>query len=128
MAATPGHKVKLYKGGVLVAGVRTKNMTVNNESVDITSDDDDGFRTFMARSGQKNLDISVEGVAKDSVFLNEAIAGSDLLTGYTLVFEDFANYTITGDFRIANVQFGAQYKEAVTFSAEMNSSGAYTGA
>lgn len=125
MPATPGYKAKLYKNGVLFAGVRTKGLTLGNEAVDITSDDDDAFRTLMARSGQKQLDMSVEGVAKDADLIKAAIDDVDLIEPYTMVFEDF-NMQVEGNFKMSNVQISASYKESITFSAEIMSSGPYS--
>jgi len=124
MAATPGWQMKLYREGTLVAGLRAKTMTIGNTGIDITSDDDEGFRTFMALSGVKQIDISAEGVVKDDDWIQEAIDAADLINPYTMVLESGA--VIAGDFRINSVAISGPTNDAVTFTAEIQSSGAYT--
>jgi len=125
MATTPGYQVELRKNGVLIAGVRTKNLTVGNEAIDITTDDDSGFRTLMELSGQRQIDMSVEGLLKDSTLLQSMIDGTLLIEAYTLKFIDYS-VEITGNFRMNNIQTGANYKEAGTFSAEIQSTGPFS--
>lgn len=50
-------------------GQTTGSFTVNRESIDITSKDDDGIRTLLADIGTFGVDISFEAVLKDATFL-----------------------------------------------------------
>lgn len=128
MAGLVGRKVKFIPVGesTPVAGARTKSITINNEPIDISSDDDDGFRTYLADDqAERSIDMSVEGVLKDDVLIAAAMSPSQSLIGeYSLEFEGIG--TVTGEFHIGNIELGATYNEAVTFSATVGSSGEFT--
>ena len=124
MTAFVGRKAVLSKGATAIAAVRTKTMSIANEPVDITSDDDDGFRTMLAEPGNKTLDITVEGVAKDDDLLALAVSGTDILDSFSILFPGIG--TIAGDFVVSSFEIGAAYNEAATFSATLQSSGEYT--
>lgn len=122
-----GRLATLYKGdsatGTAVAGVTSKSMTVNTESVDITSDDDNGFRTLLAEASVKSIDMSVEGVTKTDTLLQASIAGNEL-TEYTLVFDGIGE--IAGNFRLSSYEQTGATDDAVRFTASLESSGEYT--
>lgn len=124
MTAFVGRKAVLSKGAVAVAALRTKTMSIANEPVDITSDDDDGFRTMLAEPGNKTLDITVEGVTKDATLLTLAVSGTDILDTFSILFPTIG--TISGDFVVSSFEIGAPYNEAATFSCTLQSSGEYT--
>ena len=124
MAAFVGRTVVLEVAGAPVAGARTKSFTIGNEPVDITSDDDSGFRTMLSVAGTKTLDMSVEGVTKDGALIALASGSSGLIEDVEITFPGIG--TIAGDFFVASVELGAAYNEASTFSASLQSSGAYT--
>lgn len=129
MSGFVGRDVEVRKGtgtGVLIAGARTKNVTINNEPIDITTDDSDGFRELLAESAERHLDISIEGLTKDDVLLQLAVAGSALIDEFSIVFPGSPNVVIRGDFRVNNVQLGAEYNDAVTFTAELQSTGPFS--
>lgn len=130
MTAFVGRKAVLSQGSPLVAiaALRTKTMTMANEPVDVTSDDDAGFRKLLADPGNKTLDISVEGVAKDvasfTALLTLASSGTDILDSFSLLFPGIG--TIAGEFVVSSFEVGAPYNEAATFSCTLQSAGAYT--
>lgn len=124
MAANVGRQLVIKRGGSTVAGVRTKSVTINNEAIDVTTDDDTGYRTLLEEPGQKQIDLSVEGLTKDDNLLQSAADGTTLIEAYTIEFPSGA--TITGDFRFNNLELGAEYNAAITFTAEIQSTGSYT--
>lgn len=130
MTAFVGRKAVLSIGSplVAVAALRTKTMTLANEPVDVTSDDDAGFRKLLADPGNKTLDISIEGVAKDVATFGSLVAlatsGTDILENVSLLFPAIG--TIAGEFVISSFEIGAPYNEAATFSCTLQSAGAYT--
>lgn|SRR5690606_11920656 len=125
MAALVGRKVTFTPvgTGTPVAGMRTKTITINNEPVDITSDDDNGWRTLLGSDpALRSIDISVEGVTKDAALIELAsTGGSGLISEYELAFEGLGSFT--GDFYIGSLELGAPYNDAVTFSCTIQSSG-----
>lgn len=125
MAATSGRKMLVKKADTTLMGVRTKTVTINGEPVDVTTDDDAGYRKLLSEAGQKSLDLSIEGIVKDDT-LREAI-----VTGIDLMLEDIeVEYadggTIAGDFFFTSLEQTGTYNESVTFTAEMQSSGEWT--
>lgn len=124
MAYNVGRKLVVKRGGTKIASVRTKTMTINNEAIDITDDDDSGYRTLLEDPAQKQIDLSVEGLTSDDVLIDKAANGTSLIELYTLELPSGA--TITGDFRFNNLEIGAEYNAAVTFTAEIQSTGSYT--
>lgn len=127
MSALVGRKVTFTPtgAGTPVTGMRTKTITLNNEPIDITSDDDLGFRTFLATDpAERSIDMSVDGVTKDTALIELAAAGgSALVSEYTLDFEGLGAFV--GDFFIGSIELGAPYNDAVTFSANIQSSGVF---
>ena len=124
MTAFVGRKALFKKGLTTVAAVRTRSMTLGNEVVDITSDDDNGFRTMLSEPGNKTLDLTVEGVFKDSTMLTVAMSTSDILEAFSILFPTIG--TIAGDFVVTSFEAGAAYNEAGTFSCSLQSSGTFT--
>lgn len=124
MTAFVGRKALFKKGLTTVAAVRTRSMTLGNEVVDITSDDDNGFRTLLAEPGNKTLDLTVEGVFKDATMLTVAMSTSDILEAFSILFPTIG--TIAGDFVVTSFEAGAAYNEAGTFSCSLQSSGTFT--
>jgi predicted secreted protein len=128
MAALVGRKVTFTptSGGVPVIGVRTKTITLNNEPIDITSDDDNGFRTLLGDDpAERSIDFSAEGILKDSQLIALAAqGGSMLIESYDMDIDGIG--TFSGDFYFGSIEIGAPYNDAVTFSATIQSSGPFT--
>jgi len=124
-----GRAVKAYKGNELTGTLfiaRSKTITLGSESIDVTSDGDNGFRTLLSEPAQRNIDMAIEGVLRQDDFVGALLdpTPATFLDGYTLVFPQIGS--VTGDFCLPNVELGAPYNEAVTFSATLESSGEWT--
>jgi len=124
MAKNVGRKLLITKDGTNIASVRTKTITINNEAIDVTTDDSSGFRTLLAEAGQSQIDLSVEGLTDNDELIEAAANGTALIATYTIEFPSGA--TISGDFRLNNLEIGAEYNAAITFTAEIHSTGSYT--
>lgn len=125
MAASSGRELLIKKGATVIAGVRTKTVTINGEPIDVTSDDDSGFRTLLTDPATRMIDLSVEGITKDDT-LRAIVAGAgpQMLDDITIVYPDGA--IIAGDFYLVSVEEAGEYQDAVTFTATLQSSGAFT--
>lgn len=128
MSALVGRKVTFTptSGGAAVIGARTKSVTLTNDGIDITSDDDLGFRTMLAEDpAQRALDMSIDGILKDSALVQlAATGGAMLISEYKLNIPGIGEFE--GDFYFGSIELGASYNEAVTFSATVQSSGPFT--
>lgn len=128
MPSLVGRKVTFTPtgAGTPVIGARTKSITMQNDAIDITSDDDDGFQTFLASDpAQRGISMSIEGVLKnDDLILLASESGSNLISEYILAIQGIGRFT--GDFHIGTLSLEAPYKDAVTFTADVKSSGPFT--
>ena len=130
MTAFVGRKAILSFGSPLVAiaALRTKTMTLGNEVIDVTSDDDLGFRRLLDDPGTKTLDMSFEGVTKDVPTLNSLItstmSGTDIVSDFSILFPTIG--TMAGPFAITSLEIGAPYNEGSTFSCSIQSAGTFT--
>lgn len=130
MAGVKGRSIVVRRGGVNLAGVRTKSITINGAPIDVTSDDDDGIRKLMDQPGQLDISISVSGIALNETLRNEALSTSDRVAAtqfiYTTGFEGSPADTHgwIGEFFLASYAETGEYQGAVTFEAEFQSAGA----
>lgn len=119
----PGRDLELTWNGNAIAGVREKGVTINGEPIDVTSDDDDGWRKLLTTPGQKQVDISVSGVTKGHVLKADWFANNRQRTA-TITYPD--GDTITGTFHLVDYVETGTYNDATTFEANLQSSGAVT--
>jgi len=127
MAEILGRKASVTIGGNTVATGRTKNLTINNELIDVTGDDDAGIQRMLNEPGQKAVEFTYDGLfdTEDTTLLDQALDGSDVSAEVVVTFPTTAgSFTLTGTFLISSFSLGAPYNEATTFSASFNSSGA----
>lgn len=120
MSEILGRKVAISIGGVVAANARTKSLSINNETIDITADGDDGVQRFLTEAGQKSVEVSVDGLEIDDALLVLSL-GTDIST--EIIFT-YPTYTITGTFVMPSYSQSLPYNEAMTFSASFSSSGA----
>lgn len=123
MAATAGRNVVLAVGGNPVAGLRTKNMSVNKENIDISDDNSLGWREMLAEDGERSIEFACDGIRKDDTLLGIAMTDNNILAA-TLTYPDGG--VLSGNFKLSAYSEGAPYKEGVTFSCTLSSSGVIT--
>jgi predicted secreted protein len=124
MAANTGRAVTFLWGGSAVLGVREKGITVNAEPIDITSDEDNGWRLLLSDAvGERSVEISISGVTKDHRFLADLMGGT-YQRAVVITFPNGA--TLSGTFQLASTGQTAPYKDAQAFDATLQSSGAIT--
>lgn len=111
-----------------LAGVKSRTLTVNNEHVDITTDDDSGWRTLLDDPGVRSLEVSIEGIVSDEVLLAEVMGAN--ITGQTLEATlptalSTAG-TLSGNFKVTSYESSADHDGACEFSVTFASSGEVT--
>lgn len=125
---TRGRLIQVKRGnspGTLIAGVRTKSISVNGEPIDITNDDDSGWRKLLDQPGEVTVEITVAGILKDETLITESVSTSDRVQ-YTR-FEWPATVTagrLDGDFFLSAFSITGEYQGAATFEATFVSTGA----
>ena len=126
MAKSIGRATLLKKNDVAIAGVRTKSISWSGESIDVTTNEDAGVRLLLAESAQEQIDIAFDGIEEDGVIRDIALAigTSKMLTDITYELDN--GDVISGDFRLSSYDRGNPYNDGTTFSATLESSGAWT--
>jgi len=103
-----------------IPGVREKGIELNGEPIDITSDDDNGWRALLSIAAENQVNISLSGVSKNARLRNDWFAGNRLMPA-RLTFPDGS--VISGSFFLAAFTETATYNAAMAFEATLNSSG-----
>ena len=121
-----------------VAGLRSTSITLNDESVDITTKTNKGHRTLLAGAGMNSVSISASGVFTDDTTENAVRAAffaqqntSDGSSAQTATFKqfrflipDFGN--LTGSFQITSLEYAGEHNGEVTYSLSFESAGYIT--
>ena len=108
---------------VALAGIRNNGVTINNEPVDFTTNDDDGFRRLSIESAERQIDLAIDGLVLDEEWARDSANMENLVKSLIIVRP--TGSTIAGDFRLNNYSEGAPYKEAFTFTATLQSTGPF---
>lgn len=107
----------------LVGGVRTNNLTLNNEPVDITNAGSGGFREYLADGGVQSCSMSVDGLVVDNAAFETMLTQAKDRTIVRYQFEFASTGKITGGFVVSNLQLTGAHNDAQTFSCSLESSG-----
>ncbi len=130
MAAQKGRdlllKVDSTGAGVFttVAGLRSRALSFNAESVDITHTESAGaWREILAGAGVKSARVTGAGVFKDGA--SDALIRTYVFAGtirnWQIVVPDFG--TVEGPFHIASLEFNGRHDNEVTFDIALESAG-----
>lgn len=109
---------------VTVAGMRSKRIAFNSQTVDVTDADSAGrWRELLAGSGVQRASINGSGIFKDAAsdaeIRSRFFAGT--ITGWQLVVPDFG--TIEGLFQITALEYSGSHDGEVTFEMALESAG-----
>ncbi|MBK5960687.1 phage major tail protein, TP901-1 family [Rhodoplanes elegans] len=131
MAAQKGKdlllKVQDGAGFVTVAGLRSRRLAFNAETVDTThAESVDRWRELLDGAGVKRAAVSGRGLFKDAA--SDALLRQTFFDGtvrtYQLVVPDFG--IVTGPFQITSLEFAGEHDGEVTFELALESAGALT--
>ncbi len=130
MAKVAGRKIRIYEGtdvstGTPVAGARADSITINNEAIDITDKEDNGWRTYLNDASVRNVDMSVEGLLDGDSLLSASLGATTALLGDYVIDIDGIG-TVAGQFHFSSFEIGAPHDDAATFTATIASSGEIT--
>ena len=126
MTARAGRKAVIYWREVgdtewlLPTGVKEKSLTINNAPIDITSDDDDGWKTSLDEfSGMRDWSLKVGGVLKDNPLVSRAVQETSIEVLYVIP----TIFHITGKARITSCEVPAAGEDPVTYDVSFEGSG-----
>jgi TP901-1 family phage major tail protein len=110
---------------VTVAGLRSKRIAFNSETVDITDADSAGrWRELLAGSGVQRAAVSGSGIFKDAQ--SDALMRQRFFAGeivdWQLAVPDFG--TVEGPFQITSLEYTGSHDGEVTFEVALESAGA----
>jgi len=110
-----------------VAGLRTRSLSFNAASIDVTDSESAGqWRELLSGGGIKRASVSGSGIFKDQAS-DEAVRGlffGAAICNWQLVIPGFG--TIAGPFQITALQFSGDYAGEVTFDLSLDSAGEIT--
>lgn len=121
--------VKILNGSSYetVAGLRSRKLSFNAETVDITDGESAGrWRELLAGAGIQRAAISGAGVFRDASAdaLLRAAFFAGTTAGYQVILPDFG--TIAGPFQISALEYSGEFNGEMRFDIALESAGAIT--
>lgn len=129
-AAKKGSAILIQKGTgspTTIGGIRTKQFTINSETVDVTTaDDTNRWRQLLAATGIKNMSVTGSGVIKDTAAQQQCVtdAIAQTVDDYTLTVPGIG--TFVGAFQLSQFQMAGEYNGEATFDISLESGGDIT--
>ena len=106
-----------------VAGMRTTQLSVNGEGVNVTSKDSGGWRELLSGAGVRSVSVAGSGIftgsAAEAQLKTNALAG--LIDDYELSFE--SGETLRGRFLITRLDYAGDHNGERTYALNLESSG-----
>ena len=106
-----------------VAGMRTTQMSVNGEAVNITSKDSGGWRELLSGAGVRSVSVAGSGIftgsAAEARIKANALAG--MIDDYELSFE--SGERMQGKFLVTRLDYAGDHGGERTYTLSLESSG-----
>lgn len=109
---------------VSVAGLRTRQLSFNAETVDATNADSAGrWRELLAGAGVKRASLNGQGIFKDagSDALVRTLFFDDVIRVWQIIIPDFGR--IEGPFQITALEYRGEHAGEITFDMALESAG-----
>ena len=109
---------------VTIAGLRSRTLAFNAESVDVTHSESAGqWRELLAGAGVRSARVSGDGIFKDVVSdeLVRSLFFNGEIRDWQVIIPDFG--TVTGAFQITALEFGGKHDGEVVFDLAIESAG-----
>ena len=107
-----------------IAGLRTTQLSVNGEVVNVTSKDSGGWRQLLPGAGVRSVSVSGAGIFTGSTaemrLRDHALAGT--IDDYELSFE--SGERLRGRFLVTRLDYAGDYNGERTYTLSLESSGA----
>jgi TP901-1 family phage major tail protein len=109
-----------------VAGLRTTQLSVNGEAVNVTSKDSGGWRELLSGAGVRSVSVAGSGIftgsASETRIKSNALAG--LIDDYELSFE--SGERMRGRFLLTRLDYAGDHNGERTYALSLESSGTVT--
>ena len=114
-------------GFTTVAGLRTRRLSFNAETVDVTNAESaNRWRELLDGAGVKRASVSGSGLFKDAS--TDALMRQTFFDGtivaYQIVIPDFG--TVQGAFQLTSLEFAGEHNGEVTYDVALESAGELT--
>lgn len=109
-----------------VAGLRSKNIAFNTETVDVTNADSQGQWRELLACGVKTVRVSGSGIFKDET-VDDIIRQyffDGTIRDWQIIIPDFG--TVEGSFQISGFEYAGQHNNELTFEITIDSAGELT--
>ncbi|WP_137754418.1 phage major tail protein, TP901-1 family [Sphingopyxis sp. L1A2A] len=107
-----------------VAGLRTTQLSVNGEAVNVTTKDSGGWRALLSGAGVRSVSVSAAGIFTGSAaevrVRGHALAGT--IDDYELRFE--SGERMRGRFLVTRLDYAGDYNGERNYTLNLESSGA----
>ena len=114
-------------GFTTVAGLRTRRLAFNAETVDITNaESSNRWRELLDGAGVKRASVTGRGLFKDAATdasMRQTFFDGSILS-YQIVIPDFG--TVQGSFQLTNLEFAGEHNGEVTYDVALESAGELT--
>lgn len=109
-----------------IGGIREKNLTINNQNVDITTSNTAPWRQLLGDSGMRSVSISGSGVFEDEAAINslEELVLNGGLQEFQMVFGN--NDLFQGLFQVSSFQYAGSHVTEQTYNISLESAGIIT--
>lgn len=128
MAGFNGRAFTFDWDSTTLAGVRTRGLSITNDYVDVTTDDDTGWRTLLATPGLRSIEVTIGGIATDEAVLADIMAAN--VAAATLQADLPSSLAspgnLSGSYLISSFEMSGEHDGAVEFSVTFMSTGAVT--
>lgn len=106
-----------------VAGLRTTQMSINGETVVVTSKDSGGWRDLLSGAGVRSVSVNAAGIfigsAAEQLIRGHALAGT--IADYELSFE--GGEKLRGSFLVQRLDYSGDYNGERNYAVLLESSG-----
>ena len=121
-----GREIDFTMGGVTLAGVVSKSLSISNSPVDTSDDSSNGLAEYLAKPGRKETTIGLSLKVKNLNLIKSALDNASQMYASVLTFPDgtTTNSTMTGDVFMGNVSLSGEHEDLVTMDVELTYSGA----
>lgn len=109
-----------------IGGIQSRSISINNDTVDITTSDEAPWRQFMGNTGMRSVSISGSGVFKNEAAIRavEDLALNGNLQEFQVV---FANGDIfQGLFAVSSLEYSGEHTAEQKYSISMDSASIIT--
>lgn len=112
---------------VTVAGLRTRSLAINAETIDVTHSESAGrWRELLDGAGAKSARLSGSGIFRDAASdaLVRQYVFDGIIRAWQVIIPDFG--TVAGLFQVTSLEFSGRHDGEVAFDISLDSAGPLT--